>query len=70
MTKFINIYILKKSSKKISKKKQIETIEYKNKTYILEDNQAYKINENNKKGKLYGTFIDGKIKKTINIIVK
>ena len=53
----------KKSSKKISKKKQIKTIEYKNKTYILEDTQVYKINENNKKGKLYGTFIDGKIKK-------
>lgn len=40
-----------------------ETIEHKGKTYILDDNKVYKMNEDGSKDILYGTFIDGKVKK-------
>jgi hypothetical protein len=36
---------------------------YKNKTYILDDNKLYNINNNNSKGEIYGSFINGKINK-------
>jgi hypothetical protein len=39
----------------------IKKIIIKNKTYILEDNKLYKINNDCMKGKLYGSFINGKI---------
>ena len=39
----------------------IKKIIIKNKTYILDDNKLYKINNNGLKGKMYGSFIDGKI---------
>ena len=41
-------------------------ITYKNNTYILDDNKLYKINDDNTKGELYGSFINGKIKKIKN----
>ena len=44
-------------------KKKKELIEHKGKTYILEDNKVFKMDENNKKGNQYGTYSDGKIKK-------
>jgi hypothetical protein len=37
-------------------------ITYKNKTYILDDNKLYNINDDNSKGEIYGSFINGKIK--------
>ena len=39
----------------------IKKIIIKNKTYILEDNKLYKINNDCMKGKLYGSFINDKI---------
>jgi hypothetical protein len=42
---------------------EYETIEYKGNNYILEDNKLYNINEDNTKGKLFGSYIDGKVKK-------
>ena len=44
-------------------KKKKELIEHKGKTYILEDNKVFKMDENNKKGTQYGAYLDGKIKK-------
>jgi len=41
-------------------------ITYKNNTYIFDDNKLYKINDDNSKGELYGSFINGKIKKIKN----
>ena len=38
-------------------------ITYKNNTYILDDNKIFKINDDNSKGELYGSFINGKINK-------
>jgi type I restriction-modification system DNA methylase subunit len=52
---------LNKTNKKKSKK--IQTIEYKKKIYILEDNKVYKIDNDGNKDKQYGIFIDGKVKK-------
>jgi type I restriction-modification system DNA methylase subunit len=45
------------------KSKKIQTIEYKNKIYILEDNKIYKMDDDGNKDKQYGFLIDGKIKK-------
>ncbi len=54
----------KKSKKKSSKKvKKIETIEIKGKTYILEEDKVFKIDDDGNKGKQYGTYLDGKVKK-------
>jgi len=41
----------------------IKKIIIKNKTYILDDNKLYKINNNGTKGNIYASFINGKIKK-------
>ena len=50
-----------------SEEEEYEMIEYKGNNYILEDNKLYNINENinenNKKGKLFGSYINGKVKK-------
>ncbi len=51
----------KKSKKKLSKK--IQTIEIKGKTYILEEDKVFKIDDDGNKGKQYGTYLDGKVKK-------
>jgi hypothetical protein len=40
-----------------------QIIEYKNKTYILENDKIYKINENGNKSEQYGNLINGKVKK-------
>lgn len=40
-----------------------QIIEYKNKTYILENDKIYKINDNGDKGEQYGNLINGKVKK-------
>jgi len=39
-------------------------IEYKGNNYILEGDKLYNINEDDTKGKLFGSYIDGKVKKT------
>jgi len=36
-------------------------ITYKKNTYILDDNKLYYINDDNSKGEIYGSFINGKI---------
>ena len=46
-----------------SKDNNKQIIEYKNKTYILENDKIYKINKNGNKDKQYGTLINGKVKK-------
>ena len=43
--------------------KEPEIIEYKGKNYILEDDKLYNINEDETKGKLYSSYVDGKVKK-------
>jgi hypothetical protein len=56
----------KKSSKNnetIIKPKKIQTIEYKNKTYILEDDKVFKMDVDGNKEKFYGNLVDGKVKK-------
>ncbi len=40
-----------------------EIIEYKGKDYILEEDKIYNINDDKTKGKLYGSYIDKKVKK-------
>ena len=42
---------------------EYETIEYKGQNYILEGDKLYNINEDDTKGKLFGSYIDGKVKK-------
>ena len=42
---------------------ELNIIEYKGKSYILEDNIVYKIKNENEKGKRYGLFLNGKVKK-------
>jgi restriction endonuclease S subunit len=48
-----------------------ETIEYKGKNYLIEGDKVYNINEDDTKGKLFGNYIDGKVKKikTSDILV-
>lgn len=50
---------------------EYETIEYKGKNFILEGDKVYNINEYDTKGKLFGNYIDGKVKKikTSDILV-
>ena len=52
-----------KPKKDSKKKKKVQTIEHKDKTYILEDNKVYKMDEYGNKGAQYGTLVDGKVKK-------
>ena len=47
----------------IIKKKKKQTIEHKGKTYILEQDEVYKMDENGKKGTQYGILVDGIVKK-------
>ncbi len=56
-----------KPKKDSKKKKKVQTIEYKDKTYILEDNKVYKMDEDGNKGKQYGNLVDGKVKKLKSI---
>jgi len=42
---------------------EYDTVEYKDKLYILEGDKLYKINEDDTKGKIFGSYIDGKVKK-------
>ena len=46
-----------------SEDEKYETIEYKGKDYILEGDKLYNINDDDTKGKLFGNYIDHKIKK-------
>lgn len=54
---------IEKPKKTKVKKTKIEIIEYKGKSYILEDDKVYKMDEDGNKGKHYGFLVDGKIKK-------
>jgi hypothetical protein len=42
---------------------EYETIEYKGNNYILDGDKLYNINEDDTKGKLFGRYIDCKVKK-------
>ena len=42
---------------------EYEIITYKNKKYILENEELFEINEDETKGTLFGTFKNGKVKK-------
>jgi hypothetical protein len=42
------------------------TINYKNKSYILDDNKLFQINLDGNKGKLFGTYINGKVTRVKN----
>jgi len=42
---------------------EYEIIEYKGKDYILEGDKLFNINEDDSKGKIFGSYIDGKVKK-------
>ena len=46
-----------------SENEEYETIEYKGQNYILDDDKLYNINKDATKGKLFGSYIDGKVKK-------
>jgi len=46
-----------------SEDEEYETIQYKDTLYILENDKLYNINEDDTKGKLFGSYIDGKVKK-------
>jgi type I restriction-modification system DNA methylase subunit len=67
----LKIYALKlynSVNKIINKNKELEneeyeTIQYKDKLYILECDKLYNINEDDTKGKIFGSYIDGKVKK-------
>jgi len=59
-----NIDIISNNSDNQSEENNNEQfIEYKNKTYILENDKIYKINENGYKAEQYGNLINGKVKK-------
>jgi len=55
---------IKPIKKTKSKKNKLQMIEYKGRTYIIENDKVYKMDEDGKKGKQYGTFINGKVKKS------
>jgi len=42
---------------------EYEIIEHKDKQYILQDNNVYRINDDETKGKLFGSYTNGKVKK-------
>ena len=46
-----------------SEEEEYDTIEYKGKNYILEGDKLYNINEDDTKGQLFGSYINGKVKK-------
>ena len=51
------------SDEEQSESEDYETIKYKGNNYILEGDKLYNINEDATKGKLFGSYIDGKVKK-------